>query len=295
MKVTPASETDLDMVCALIEDQQRRRERSIPYFSKESAAIAEEITAEPDWFDRAWMIRTDAGVEGFLMAEIDGDLDRVWWMGPFAAGDWSTIADTLYAHGSVAITATGEELAGDAHHLELAEFARRHGFKAEVASVALRCAAAPDLDTIRPLVSTVGATVATMTPADRSAVAALHDRLFPGTHTTGQRLVDKEADRFHCLVAHTGNAVVGYVAVEEQADGSGYIDFVGVAAEHRRAGLGRVLVAEATNTLFELGSAYVHLTVRETNAPARRLYASLGFSEDAILRPYRKGFTLDDS
>ncbi|MGF1665463.1 MAG: GNAT family N-acetyltransferase [Acidimicrobiia bacterium] len=293
--VTSASASDLDAVCNLIEGQQQRPERTIPYFSNEAGAIAEEVTAEDDWADRAWVVRTDAGAAGFLMAEVDADLDRVWWMGPFADGDWATIADALYAYGRPRINATGEELAGDGRHLELDEFARRHGFRAEPASVALRCISAPDSPTFPGRTAVGDAGVTEMTSAEHRAVAALHDRLFPGTHTTGWRLVDKEADRFRCLVARAGSSVVGYVAVESQADGSGYIDFVGVAPEHRRAGLGRVLVAAATNTLFERGASYVHLTVRESNMAARRLYASLGFTEDSVLRPYRKGFTLDDS
>jgi GNAT superfamily N-acetyltransferase len=262
-RVTPASAIDLDAVCALIEGQQQRPERTIPYFSKEASAIAAEVTAEADWSARAWMVGDDDGVAGFLMAEVDADLDRVWWMGPFADRDWSGIADMLYAHGRSLIDAGGEELAGDVRHLELAEFARRHGFRAEVASVALRCTRAPGSASIRWRTDEPGAEVAEMTAADHRAVAALHDRLFPGTHTTGGRLVEKEADRFRCLVARAGSSVVGYVAVEAQADGSGYIDFVGVAPEHRRAGLGGVLVAEA-------GSRYqsVAATVDSSGLPS---------------------------
>ncbi len=287
--ITPVTEADLNAVCALIEGQQRRPERTIPYLSDTAAAIAKEITAEDDWSQRAWLLRSEETVLGFLMADVDAELDRVWWMGPFATEDWAANADSLYAHGRSLIAMKGEEMASDERHLELAEFATRHGFRCDEAAVALRCTTPPGAP------QTDGATVTEMTPTDRREVADLHDLVFPGTHTNGRQLVDRDTERFHCLIVREAGTLTGYVAVERQPDGSGYIDFVGVAPEYRRRGLGRVLVVAAANTLLERGSSYVHLTVRETNETARRLYASLGFTEDIIIRPYRKGFTIEGS
>ena len=85
---------------------------------------------------------------------------------------------------------------------------------------------------------------------------------------------------------------VGYVAVEVQPDGSGYVDYLGVAAQARGAGLGRVLVAGALRGLAARGVTRVHLTVRVDNATARALYASLGFVEERVAVPYRRGFDL---
>jgi ribosomal protein S18 acetylase RimI-like enzyme len=39
-------------------------------------------------------------------------------------------------------------------------------------------------------------------------------------------------------------------------------------------------------------ATHAHLTVRSANDAARRLYASLGFTEERVLVPMRRGFTL---
>ncbi|MEM7285141.1 MAG: GNAT family N-acetyltransferase [Actinomycetota bacterium] len=87
-------------------------------------------------------------------------------------------------------------------------------------------------------------------------------------------------------------AVVGYVAYEMQADGSGYIDYLAVDETLRGRGLGRALVSTATADLVTSGATHAHLTVREANAAARALYASLDYEEERIAIPYRRGFTL---
>lgn len=46
--------------------------------------------------------------------------------------------------------------------------------------------------------------------ADRPAVAALHDQLFPGTHPTGTKVAD--GNHRVVLVARDAGSVVGYVA-----------------------------------------------------------------------------------
>jgi ribosomal protein S18 acetylase RimI-like enzyme len=40
------------------------------------------------------------------------------------------------------------------------------------------------------------------------------------------------------------------------------------------------------------GCEVVNLTVRATNLGARRLYERLGFTEERLVRPYRRGFHL---
>lgn len=275
---------ELDAIAASIAREQLRPDRCIPYFSDEAAPIADEIRGEEPWEPRTWVLR-DADIGGVLVAETDDDLGRVWWTGPFVfTGDWDRGADLLYAAARSEVHLPQEELAGDLRHRELAVFAQRHGFHAEEASAALRCTTAPTPSPVacRPVLE-----------PERPAVAAMHDRIFPGTHSTGARLVGRDDPDLLCLVTLVGGAIAGYVAVEVQPDGSGYIDFVGVPPEHRGRGLGRALVASATSALFERGVPYVHLTVRAGNGIARRLYADLGFVEDRVIVPYRKGFTLD--
>jgi len=94
------------------------------------------------------------------------------------------------------------------------------------------------------------------------------------------------------MVATEDGTPVGYVAIEHHPDGEAYIDFLGVAPEHRRRGIGRELIRAALLAGRDLGCPRAALTVREANAGARALYASLGFTEERVLRPLRKGFRL---
>ena len=121
---------------------------------------------------------------------------------------------------------------------------------------------------------------------DRAAVAAIHDQLFPGSHLPGPR-VDEGRDR-RVFVAIRDPDPVGYVAIDRQHDGQGYLDFVGVTDDERGLGIGTALAAEACVSAWDAGSVGVHLTVRTSNVAARRLYERLGFTEERILVPWRR-------
>ena len=82
------------------------------------------------------------------------------------------------------------------------------------------------------------------------------------------------------LVAERHGLVAGYVVAHRAAD-EGEILNLGVAAAHRRQGIGRALVEHVLQALAALGVRTVYLEVRESNASARQLYQSLGFGEVA--------------
>ena len=75
-----------------------------------------------------------------------------------------------------------------------------------------------------------------------------------------------------------GNDVVGYAIAHAVAD-EGEILNLGVAAVHRRQGVGRRLVLATMEALAARGARTVYLEVRESNAAARGLYQQLGFGE----------------
>jgi ribosomal-protein-alanine N-acetyltransferase len=87
------------------------------------------------------------------------------------------------------------------------------------------------------------------------------------------------------LVAETDGAVGGYVIALDAAD-EGEILNLAVAPSGRRHGLGRALVEAMLRLLAERDVHQVYLEVRESNAPARALYAAEGFREVGRRKQY---------
>ena len=87
------------------------------------------------------------------------------------------------------------------------------------------------------------------------------------------------------LVAETGDTIGGYVVALDAAD-EGEILNLAVAPAGRRNGLGRALVEEILEALVARGVRQVYLEVRESNAPARALYAAQEFREVGRRKQY---------
>lgn len=284
MHIRTAVGDDLSRLAALAATAQVRPDRHIGYLGVDVDSIAHDIAGVERWSERGFVAETGGGICGWLLAEVDEEMDRAWWWGPFVADgvDWDGIADRLAAALDEAVPTSEAELAPDDRHAFAAGFAARHGFVPETASAVLSRLGREPFGGDPHAVG--------MDERHRHAVARLHDELFPGTHTRGASLVEADGPR---LVAEVDGVVVGYVAAETQSDRSGYIDYLGVDPEWRGRGAGRSLVMAATDRLIELGATGVHLTVRESNLAARNLYASLGFVEERVIRPYRRGFHLE--
>lgn len=82
-----------------------------------------------------------------------------------------------------------------------------------------------------------------------------------------------------------GERILGYVVALEAAD-EGEILNLAVAPTGRRHGLGRALVERVVAELQSRDIRQVYLEVRESNAPARALYAAAGFKEVGRRRQY---------
>jgi ribosomal protein S18 acetylase RimI-like enzyme len=63
----------------------------------------------------------------------------------------------------------------------------------------------------------------------------------------------------------------------------GWINYLGVAPQVRRRGIGRRMMQEAERALRELGCVKINLQVRETNQAVIAFYERLGFSNDHVL------------
>jgi ribosomal protein S18 acetylase RimI-like enzyme len=292
MELTQLTPAHLPDAVDLVARRQADPGTHVAYLPMTAAAIEAELTGlEPDGLDGV-LVALDAGdVVGLLGVEHDHDPPRAWWHGPYVAerADADEVVDELYrrARGALPDHVVQEELACDERSAFIAAFGGRHGFRPEESSAVL----SRQLDGALPDGPAGPAVITDPTPTQRREAALLHDALFPGTHSPGGRALRAEPGRV-TLVAVEGDGVIGYVAAEVQEDGSGYLDFLGVAPGARGTGTGRRLVAVACDILRAgHGCAQAHLTVRATNAAARRLYASLGFVEERMLQPWRKGFT----
>ena len=90
-----------------------------------------------------------------------------------------------------------------------------------------------------------------------------------------------------CFVAEDGQGVAGFCACTLAA-GEMNIDAVSVRADARRRGVGKALVRFALDALKAQGAAEAFLEVRSGNAPAIRLYETLGFSPVGVRRGFYK-------
>jgi len=285
LAVAAADAATLTDLAAIAEEAQRDPERHIAYFGDAREEIEAEIAEVDSWVDGTHVVRRDGRLVGWLLAETEADLRRVWWWGPVvAAGEsWDTAAEALYSAARARLDNSfdQEELAADARSQAFGAFAERQGFQADAASTLLRVEIGE---------TTPDPRVTTLDSAGFEQVIALHDSLFPGAHATGRHLVDA-ADGYRLVLRENGR-VAGYIAIEIQPGGEGYIDFLGVDPTHRGRGAGGALVATALDVLRARDVTVANLTVRQTNAAARSVYRRLGFAELRDIRPFRKGFTL---
>lgn len=94
-----------------------------------------------------------------------------------------------------------------------------------------------------------------------------------------------EKENFHYFVAEESGEILGYCGflfVLDEAE----IPNVCVKASARCRGIGKQMMTVLIEEAKKLGMAMLYLEVRESNAPARALYQSLGFEENGI----RKNF-----
>lgn len=128
------------------------------------------------------------------------------------------------------------------------------------------------------------------TPDDLARIAELERGSFadPWSRESFRQLLGTPTVYFRCIREDVGAPALGYVVAWFVAD-EGEIANLAVDPEHRRRGLGAALLDGALLEAARRGAAAVYLEVRESNADARRLYASRRFVEvGRRTRYYRK-------
>jgi len=296
----PATDADREEVIALVVGEQARPERNVPAVGDDPDGLRAELAElDPPW-PRAAVVQRDDGhrLVGAAHVEWDAEVDRAWVGGPWIAGDdaaWADHADPL-VEAVLALVPDGIgsiELSGNVDHTAMAALARRRGLEPTVVNhvLVLDAAtaatwAAPRLDAgIRPIRAD-----------DLAVIGPLHDTEFPGTHLPASRLAppadpDGSGTADHrrtAVVLDEGEGPVGYAVGQVLPDGEGYVDYLGVVAAARGRGIGRRLVTALCRDLLERAPlGRVALTVEDPRAPARALYATLGFRIEASIVGYR--------
>jgi ribosomal protein S18 acetylase RimI-like enzyme len=111
----------------------------------------------------------------------------------------------------------------------------------------------------------------------------------PVEEAVRKRLVELlETPRSRVLVVENGRGVVGAVSFwvkPDLAHGDTVVEvpMLVVAQDHRRNGVGRLLMEEVRNAASEHGASLIELVATTTNVAAREFYHSLGFVEADVV------------
>lgn len=122
-------------------------------------------------------------------------------------------------------------------------------------------------------------------PAFAGLFAAIHAESFdaPWGEAEFARLLDLPTST--ALVAGSSQAPAGFILLQIAGDAAEVLT-IAVRPERRRGGVGRALLSAGLDAARRAGAASLILDVSEANAPARALYASLGFTEIARRKRY---------
>ena len=129
-------------------------------------------------------------------------------------------------------------------------------------------------------------TIVPMQPAHIAQIAALEQTCFsdPWPESILARELTNPLSLWLCAL--DGESVVGYIG-SQTVLGEADMMNVAVAPRARRQGLGRALVeALCTALRCQMQAEVLTLEVRDSNAPALALYASLGFVQIGLRKNY---------
>ena len=84
------------------------------------------------------------------------------------------------------------------------------------------------------------------------------------------------------LVVEDVAGIVGTVMAGYEGH-RGWINYLAVAPEHRRQGVGRRLMKHAEQRLREAGCPKINLQIRETNRAVAAFYRAIGYSVDEVV------------
>ena len=92
-------------------------------------------------------------------------------------------------------------------------------------------------------------------------------------------------ERFYFVGLFENDELVGYGGLTTVLD-EGDVANIAVRSDKRGQGLGKTLLNALCDEAEKRGVVYLHLEVRESNASARHLYESFGFTVDGLRKNY---------
>lgn len=110
-----------------------------------------------------------------------------------------------------------------------------------------------------------------------SIVKKVNSKIYMAVMTADE--VRAEMNRGPLYMIRSGNDTVGIISYETRPDGSVYITELVIDPQFQGKGYGR---AAMQKVLSEIGTAPVSLITHPENAPAIRLYESLGFYKSGV-------------
>ena len=128
-------------------------------------------------------------------------------------------------------------------------------------------------------------TITNMTSAHVAQIAELEKCCFNDPWSENS-IASELNNRLSCwLVALEGDVVIGYVGSQTVL---GETDMMNIAVhpDYRNQGVAKNLIQTLMDTLSGQGSHSLMLEVRQSNEPAKNLYASLGFETVGIRKNY---------
>ncbi len=126
--------------------------------------------------------------------------------------------------------------------------------------------------------------------ADIDIVLTIEKRCFPNDpwpRISFEEELHNPLSRFFVLSDTETGAILGYGGVWLMYD-AGNITNLAVCPDCRRRGLGKRLLTKLIDVCIEENMASITLEVRRSNAAARALYASMGFTVQGMRRQYYK-------
>ena len=122
-------------------------------------------------------------------------------------------------------------------------------------------------------------------PGDREALVSLWSiceltRPWNNPHRDIDRKLARDGDNL--LVLEQGGQLIASVMVGYEGH-RGWVNYLAVHPDHRRQGLGRLLMDVAERRLRDLGCAKLNLQVRASNETATEFYRQIGYTVDDVV------------